>query len=229
MSLHYFILYYCGNLKLLRSGTYKITRMFVETLRFVESDKPYPKTKFGNFTFKLLRFIYPPYGKNLPIVTFDVVMPEPENLGFIAGTACFSILVLLLLIFRIYRRFHGQVKLPEQPLEQPQQTAEDDIDISDDFIPENNSSDWLTDSSLSDCVERRVTKVIKKVRVHFEEESATDSEPADTIIVDRSNPNEYRQELTRSSHKNGERSNLMNVKIVLGKPPKYPRHSHKNK
>lgn len=83
--------------------------MFVEKLRFVESDKPYPDTKFGNFTFKFLRFLYPPYGKNLPIVTIDVDMPEPENVGFVVGTACFSFFVLLLLIYRIYRRLNGQV------------------------------------------------------------------------------------------------------------------------
>ncbi|XP_017957291.1 uncharacterized protein LOC108651875 [Drosophila navojoa] len=225
MSLHYFILYYCGNLKLLRSSIYKITRMFVQTLRFIESDKPYPKTKVGNFTFKFLRFFYPPYGKNLPIVTFDVVMPEPESIAFKVGAACLSIFVLLLLSYRIYRRLHGQEKLPEQPLEQPQQTSEDDRS---DCIPEYNSSDWLTDSSLSDCEERRVTKVIKKVRVRLEEESTTDSEPANTVIIDHSKPNEYSQEI-RTSHQAGERSNLMNVKIVLGKPPKYPRHSHKNK
>lgn len=122
--------------------------------------------------------------------------------------------------------------MPEKPLEQktsttekPLQTLEDDRS---DCIPEYNSSDWLTDSSYSDFAERMVT--VKKVRVHFEEESVTDSEQANTVTIDHNKANEYGHEMrTMPSHQDGERGRLMNVKIVLGKPPKYPRHSHKNK
>ncbi|XP_023168197.1 uncharacterized protein LOC111597626 isoform X2 [Drosophila hydei] len=160
----------------------------------------------------------------MPLVTYDVVIPHPDKTSLIAGATCFSILLLALLSINIYRRSHVKISLPEKCLEQ-------DPDVADlenkDSLADANSSEWISDSTISESIENNLQPKEVQLDVKLEMETETETEKTGGII---NNCNSYIKEIKQLPNQDiGDRSNLMNVKIVIGKPPIYPRRSHTNK
>lgn len=82
-----------------------IYRMSIDSVRFVEIAKPYPKTIIANVTFKILRFIYPPFGHEALEVTYEVTLPDPDEWSLRACYICLSLLLLILSTCFVYKYF----------------------------------------------------------------------------------------------------------------------------
>ncbi|EDW70295.2 uncharacterized protein Dvir_GJ11631 [Drosophila virilis] len=184
--------------------------MSVDSLRFVEIAKPYPNTIIANVTFKILRFIYPPFGHKALEVTYEVTLPDPDEWSLRACYICLSLLLLILSTCFVYKYFWRTKSIEEPDVQERKETAEPPPFAQADIVNEHkvnctNNEDWMSDSSMSDSQEGDCQQ---EVKMEMTEISCKE--------------NGYTGEIRHNGDVD-DKADRIKFEIVVGKPPKYPR------